>query len=272
MYILGDRDFKYISGEIYSYAGINLTQKKKSLIISRLSKRIRALNLDGFPAYIEYLKNSDPDKIEFQRMVDALSTNYSLFFREAYHFEFLADTILPELSGNSINIWSAASSTGQEIYSLLITLLEYEKHHKTRLSYNLYASDISTDVLKYAAAGIYPKKDIEKVDRSLVSTYFLNGSGSKTGSVKVKKNLVNKVRFFKLNLSDSTYRIPGMDVIFLRNVIIYFDKKTKIELISKLHRQLNPGGYLFLGHSESLAGISDMFQSVGKTIYKRRDQ
>ena len=271
MYSLKDSEFKYISEELYKYARINLSQKKKSLVISRLSKRIRALKLEGFTQYVELLKEKDPDKAEFHRMVDALSTNYSLFFREPYHFEYLIDTIIPDIKTNDLKIWSAASSTGQEIYSILITLLEYEKFTRKKMRYELYASDISSDVLRYAANGIYPDKDVANIDRSIVSEYFLKGSGTKAGQIKVKKELIRKIRFFRLNLSDKTYRLPMMDIIFLRNVIIYFDKETKIELINRLHNYIKPGGFLFLGHSESLSGISDAFYPVGKTIYRKRE-
>ncbi len=269
MYSISDREFKYISGELYKYAKINLTLKKRSLVISRLSKRIRKLNLSGFEEYVDYLKNDDPDRIEFYRMVDALSTNYSLFFRESYHFDYMVESILPAYEHKSMNIWSAASSTGQEIYSILITLLEYEKQTGRHLSYRLLASDISTDVLKYAARGIYPKKDTDKIDPKMLSEYFLKGRDTKTNLVKVKKDLIRKITFFRLNLSDKTYQLPKMDIIFLRNVIIYFDRQTKTELIERLYDYLNPGGHLFLGHSESLAGISDKFYPVGKTIYRR---
>ncbi len=271
MFTLEEREFKYISNEVYQFARINLTQKKKFLIVSRLSKRIRALKLNGFPQYVEFLKNNDPERTEFQRMVDALSTNYSLFFREEHHFEYLVESILPQYGSDRLNIWSAAASNGQEIYSILITLLEYKKQSGSMLSYKLFASDISSDALRYAASGIYPQRDIEKIPHALLSTYFLKGRDSSKDMVKIRNDLIRQVRFFRLNLSDEKYRIPIMDIIFLRNVIIYFDKSTKIELISRLYDYLTPEGYLFLGHSESLSGISDQFIQVGRTIYRRRD-
>ncbi len=269
MYPLSDKEFKYISERLYRYAKINLTQKKRSLVVSRLSKRIKDLKLTGFSDYISYLENNDDSGSEFQNMVDALSTNYSLFFREPYHYDFLAENIISKTKTEALNIWSAASSTGQEIYSILISLLEYKRKNRQLLNYKLFASDISGKALTAAARGIYPAKDIEKIDNKILERYFLRGSGNMEEYVKVKRELINRIWFFKLNLTDPEYRLPLMDIIFLRNAIIYFDKETKISLINRLHYYIKPGGYLFLGHSESLSGISEKFYPVGKTVYKR---
>jgi chemotaxis protein methyltransferase CheR len=270
MFELSDEEFQYIAKIIYNYAKINLTEKKRSLVISRLSKRIRMLGMKSFAQYIEYLKTSGNDSDEFQKMVDALSTNYSLFFREPYHFDFLQEQVFPGRTGGPLNIWSAAASTGQEIYTILITLMEYQRRTGEHFSYNLYASDINSEVLRTASRGIYPRKDTGKIPQFLLERYFLSGKGEQQEMVKVKKELVKKVRFFRLNLSDKEYSLPQMDVIFLRNVIIYFDKDTKVELIDRLCDYLKPGGYLFLGHSESLSGISDRFYVRGKTVYQRK--
>ena len=270
MYELGDKEFTYISKKIYDYAKINLTEKKRSLVISRLSKRIRFLGLSGFPEYIEYLENNRNSEEEFRNMVDAISTNYSLFFRESHHFDYLSKVIFPEKGQNPVNIWSAASSTGQEIYSILITILEYQTTARHRFPYSLYASDISSQVLTTACRGIFPRKDVEKIDKKILKKYFLSGSGGQEDFVKVKKELIKKVQFFKLNLDDERYRLPAMDVIFLRNVVIYFDHETKVRLINRIHEYIKPKGYLILGHSESLSGISDKFEIKGKTIFQRR--
>ncbi len=267
MYKLNDENFNYISDRIYEYAKIKLTEKKRSLIISRLSKRIRILGLADFKEYVDFLKtNSD----EFQEMVDALSTNYSLFFRESHHMEFLTERILPEHK-TPIKVWSAASSTGQEIYSILITLLEYNRKTDRNLQFNLFASDISSKALSTACKGVFPKQDTKKIDPKILKKYFLSGTGTQSDFIKVKKDLIKKISFFKLNLDDEVYRLPLMNVIFLRNVIIYFDKETKQRLIDRLYDYMVPGGYLILGHSESLSGISDKYILRGKTIYQRKD-
>lgn len=271
MFNLTDDSFNYITSLLYDYAKINLTERKRSLVVARLSKRIRSLHLNSFEEYIDLLKDGEKGQVEFQNMVDALSTNFSHFFREPYHFDFLNQEILPNLDYNTLHLWSAASSTGQEIYSILMTLLEYERLNKMKLKSNLYASDISSEVLRQASSGIFPRKDVEKINEVFRKRYFLSGTGEKEDRVKVKNALIKRIKFFKLNLMDSDYKLPSMDVIFLRNVIIYFDKETKINLIDKMYDALKPGGFLFLGHSETLSGMSDKFRIVGKTIYQRID-
>lgn len=268
MYNLGDKEFHYITKSVYDYANINLTEKKRSLVISRLSKRIRILGMNSFEEYIEHLK-SDPYGPEFQMMIDSVSTNYTLFFREKHHFEFLTKTVLPANHKNTLKIWSAASSTGQEIYSILMTIKEYEEKHNVTFNTNLFASDISRNVLTAAAKGIYNFSELKHIHKSFYKKYFLKGKGDTEDLVMLKPKLIRTVRFFRLNLSDPQYNLPQMDVIFLRNVIIYFDQETKHNLINKLYNYIKPGGYLILGHSETLSGISNKFKLIGKTIYQR---
>jgi len=268
MFELKDKEFQYIVKSIYDYAKINLTEKKRSLVISRLSKRIRTLGLTGFSEYIDYLKHQDHDHLEFQNMVDAISTNFSSFFREAHHLFYLEEQILPQVRG-PVKIWSAASSTGQEIYSILISIKEYERKNSKSINCNLFASDISREVLMKASKGIYLKKEVERLEKNLLGRYFLEGKNNHAAMVKLKPEYIRKVTFFRMNLTDSQYHIPQMDIIFLRNAIIYFDRTTKIDLMKRLYHYLKPGGYLFLGHSESLTGISEDFEVVGKTIYRR---
>lgn len=270
MYPLSNKDFKYISSLVYEYSKINLTEKKRALIISRLSKRIRALDMTSFKEYTDFLK-MDPEGKEFQTMIDSLSTNYSQFFRESHHFDFLKETILKYYKKGELNIWSAASSTGQEVYSVLMTIREFSLQNNKKIPYKLFASDISRQVLQKASSGIYNTQDVKNIPPPLLKKYFLKGSGDQLEMVKVKKNIIRDIKFFRLNLNDKSYHLPQMDIIFLRNAIIYFDQPTKIELIDRLHRYIKPGGYLILGHSESLSGISDKFNLIGKTIYRRID-
>ena len=247
------------------------TAKKKSLVISRMSKRIKKLGLSGFKEYINYLEDCDFNGDEFQKMIDLLSTNYSLFFREQHHFDFLSTEFLPENHKKEIRIWSAAASTGEEIYSTLITLKEFERINNKKLKHKLYASDISREVLIKASKGIYPSSAIENIQRDTLKKYFLQSWVDKDQFIKVKKDLIRQIKFLKINLSDKLFDLPLMDIIFLRNVIIYFDKETKIELIEKLHSYIKPGGYLILGHSESLSSISKKFTFIRKSIYRRND-
>lgn len=270
MYPLSDKNFSFISRSVYEYAKINLTDKKRTLVISRLSNRIRSLNLTSFTEYISYIKN-DITGEEFLKMVDSLSTNYSLFFREQHHFDFMSKTFLPAYRGNQLNIWSAASSSGQEIFSISMTIKEYEKQNNKKIKHSLYASDLSRTVLQTASRGIFEHNDVNKLEKKIIEQYFLKGRGEQKNKVKVKKEILSEITFFRLNLNDDSYKLPSMDIIFLRNVIIYFDIQTKMELMKKIHSCLKPGGYLILGHSESLSGISNDFRLLGQTIYKRID-
>lgn len=272
MYTISDKEFKYISNRIYDYAKINLTEKKRSLVIARLSRRIRFLGLRHFADYIKYLEENDPAGNEFQNMVDALSTNYSHFFREPHHFDFLTNKVLPQAKNKTLNIWSAAASTGQEIYSILMSIKEYQQQTGIKVDYRLFASDISSRVLLTASKGIYLRKDVADIDTKILKKYFLSGTGNQTDHVKVKKDLIKNIRFFKLNLTDQKYHLPLMDIIFLRNAIIYFDKETKKKLLDRLYHYLKPESYLILGHSESISGISNKYYPVGKTIYKRKNE
>lgn len=268
MFKLSDQEFKYISKRVYDYANINLTEKKRSLVISRLSKRIRKLNLNSFKEYIEFIEG-DPYGLEFQSMIDSISTNYTLFFREKHHFEFLEEKVLPN-SSSSMNIWSAASSTGQEVYSILMTIKEYEEKFSKKINVRLFASDISRNVLITASKGIYNFTELKHIHKNIYKKYFLKGKRETKDLVMVKPELIKVVKFFRLNLSDESYDLPQMDVIFLRNVIIYFDMETKRKLIDKLYRYIKPGGFLILGHSETLTGNTDKFKLIGKTIYQRK--
>ncbi|WP_037572150.1 CheR family methyltransferase [Spirochaeta cellobiosiphila] len=270
MFELSDKDFEYIRKRIYDYARINLTEKKRSLVIARLSKKIRRMGLNSFEEYIHLIKENENEGKEFQDMVDALSTNYSTFFREGHHFQFLEEVIYPG-SKDNLKIWSAASSSGQEIFSILISLKEFERNHHQKINHKFYASDVSSDILRKACQGVYNHQEVKNIEPHVRERYFLKGVKKYSDLVKVKSEFKKDIVFFKLNLMDDEYRLPKMDVIFLRNVIIYFDRPTKVEVMTKMYRQLKPGGYLILGHSESMAGLSSDFELVGKTIYRRRD-
>ncbi len=267
IYKLEHKDFEYISKRVYDYSKINLTEKKKSLIVSRLTKRLKAVGVNSISDYIKYLEFEDENNKEFLSMIDALSTNYSLFFREIHHFDFLKKDILPDHHNKNLNIWSAASSTGQEIYSILMTIEEYQKSKSIKINYNLFASDISRNVLLQASKGLYDREDIKHMHHNLLKKFFLEGTGEKKDKVKIKNQYIKKVKFFRLNLNEKKYNVPMMDIIFLRNIIIYFDKESKIEIINRLYDYLKPGGYFILGHSESLTGISNKLKHIGKSIY-----
>lgn len=266
---LEDRDYYYISKRVYDYSRINLTEKKRQLIISRLNKRLRLLGLNTISSYVELLK-SEKDNREFLNMIDALSTNYSLFFREKYHFRYLKNIIFPEFTNRSLKIWSAAASTGQEIYSILIALHKYINKTGSKINYELYASDISRNVLEQASKGLFSLDDLKGLNNKLIKEFFLRSKDINSKVVKIKNSYVKEVLFFRQNLNDKNYKVPQMDIIFLRNILIYFDDKTKCEIVNRMYEYLNNGGYLILGHCDSLACDDVKFHPIGKSIYQKR--
>jgi chemotaxis protein methyltransferase CheR len=272
MYSLNQTQFSELAKIIYDFSRIHLSEKKKPLVISRLSKRIRKLGLANFSEYLSLIRSAGPESDEFTEMINSISTNYSHFFRESYHFDFLVShylTPLKQEGSNPLCIWSAAASTGQEVYSLLICLEEFKRIKNPHLRYQLYASDISSKVLNTASSGLYKIEETQKISKEYLKTYFLRGKGSYENQFKVKNQYIKQIKFFKFNLNSTQYDVPPMDIVFLRNALIYFDRPTKQQIINRLYDILPPEGLLFLGHSESLAGISSKFKLVGRTIYKK---
>jgi chemotaxis protein methyltransferase CheR len=262
-------EFQRFRTLIYDESGISLSEQKKSLLASRLSKRLRDLDLATFSEY--YAKvTQDPTQEEFTRLLDLISTNKTDFFREPKHFDFLRERILPELdSAKRIRIWSSACSTGEEPYTIAMTL--YEAVQNPDLwDFKILASDLSTRVLAKAASGMYDEDRFRDVPSELIKRHFLCGRGDLTGVFKVKPHLADVITFRRLNLMDDRFPIKNpLDLIFCRNVMIYFDRPTQETLINKFHRYLKPGGYLFIGHSESLQWITHPFKSLAPTIYQK---
>ncbi|HBE02599.1 MAG: hypothetical protein A2096_03810 [Spirochaetes bacterium GWF1_41_5] len=267
-YRITDQEFSVIRRLVYDQAGIALNDSKKQLVVSRLARRLRTLGFADFTQYIEYLqdhRNSD----EWEQMINRISTNKTDFFRENHHFEFLRATVLPACR-NGINIWSAASSSGEEPYSIAITVLDFLEQKKIQRPFSITASDVSTAVLAKARSGVYPEESISALPEETVKKYFLKGTGTNEGRVKVKPVLADAVHFEQINLMEPLSFTGQFDVVFLRNVIIYFDKDTKTELVKKIYNVIRPGGYLFLGHSESMFGLAEYYQFLGKTIYRKK--
>lgn len=269
-YNLDDREFYKLRDIIYNEAGINLGDVKKILMQSRLIKRLRELKLDNFQQYYSYLMdNYDTEKISF---INAITTNKTDFFRENDHFEFMKKTILPEFEKKNekeIRIWSAGCSTGEEPYTIAITLYEYfgTRNHPEFL---ILATDIDTQVLTKAAEGIYPADHLAGVDPAYLNKYFLCGRRHETQTYSVSDQLKNVVYFRRLNLLEKEYPMKRQfDVIFCRNVIIYFDRETQKRLFARYYDYLKDDGYLLIGHSENLSGISDRFALAGRTIYRK---
>jgi chemotaxis protein methyltransferase CheR len=267
---LGEKDFSFIRKRVYEECGINLHEGKKELVRSRLSKRLRSLGLENFKNYKTYLENNPEESV---KLLNAISTNLTSFFREKKHFDFLSEKgILTLLSKKKdkrfLRCWSAGCSTGEEPYSLACTL-DLKSGEYGGFDFRITATDISTDVLQKAQSGIYEISRVSGLDISILKKYFQKGTGPKKGFVRVNKQLRNKTDFLRFNLMSSYNFDFDYDIIFCRNVMIYFEKKIQSEVINKFYKILNPGGYLFVGHSESLMNIEHKFKYVEPTIYQK---
>jgi len=271
-----DREFHELRTFIHSHTGIALSDHKRALVCSRLGKRLRAHGFRCYADYYRLLTESDPDEIELGEMINAITTNKTDFFREPHHFKFLADDVFPAMRARSgerrVRLWSSASSSGEEAYSLAITALE-SFADINNWDLKILATDIDTNMLTRGETGVYTADHATRVPDPFRKRYFLRGHGEHAGRFMVKPELQSLVRFRRLNLMDNPWPMHGLfDVIFCRNVIIYFDKPTQRTLINRLANQLKPGGYLMLGHSESLHGISTRFQFINHSIYRLGEQ
>lgn len=273
---LDDREFGLFQRLIYDESGINLTPAKRELVKSRLMKRLREMSLPSFNEYYRYVTEEDNTGEEMVMMLDCISTNLTEFFRENAHFEFLRKRILPALLENKkkkrdkkIRIWSAGCSTGEEPYTISIVLSEHIGNMGD-MDIKILATDLSTRVLKKAKQGLYMKDRIKGISPQMLSTHFKKGEGSLKDYYQVQDHLREMIVFRRLNLTDEIFPFKGQfDFIFCRNVMIYFDKQTQSELVSKFHKHLSPDGHLFIGHSESLTGTNNKFRYVQPTVYQK---
>lgn len=274
-YAMTDEEFQRFRRLVYQESGIALSANKKALLVSRLSKRLRELGLKTFRAYYKRVVEGDgrsplEDK-EFTHMLDLISTNKTDFFREPKHFEFMHNHLLPEhQETKNVRIWSAGCSSGEEPYSIAITLYDGMIFPAQR-DCKILASDLSTRVLTKAASGIYEIERVKNLTPEVIRRHFANGIGVNIGKVKVKPHLSSMIVFQRINLMDERYPIKTpLDVIFCRNVMIYFDRPTQERLIHRFYNHLKPGGHLFIGHSESIQWIEHQFVYVEPTIYQKR--
>ncbi|MBN4054164.1 protein-glutamate O-methyltransferase [Nitrospira defluvii] len=268
-YTISDSEFQKFREFLYRESGISLGDHKKSLVISRLSKRLRNLGLNTFSEYYDYVSGGRGDE-EFIRMLDLLSTNKTDFFREQHHFDFLAESILPEIAPHqTFRVWSSACSSGEEPYSIAMTLCEGLGPSAGNRC-KILASDLSTRVLDKAMGAVYEMERVSSLDKLLLKRFFLRGSGSNHEKVKVKHHVSKMVLFRRINLMDDRFPIKTpLDLIFCRNVMIYFDRPTQERLVGKFYRYLKEGGYLFIGHSESLNYVKHPFKQILPTIYRK---
>ena len=267
--VLTDKEFEQFQSLIYQQVGIKLDPPKKTLLVSRLSKRLRELALTSFQAYYDCVSRKGGEE-ELTKMLDLISTNKTDFYREGIHFDFLRDKVLPEIrETKTLRVWSSASSSGEEPYTIAMTLCD-ALPDINRWDIKILASDISTRVLAKAASGMYEEERVSHLPKDVVLRHFLCGKGPQAGKYKIRPNVAKLVSFRRINLMDLTFPIrSSLDVIFCRNVMIYFDRPTQTQLTKKFFHYLRPGGYLFIGHSESLQWIEHQFTYLRPTIYQK---
>ena len=270
---ISDKEFELIRTLVYDQFGINLTEQKRSLVVGRLQKYLKSAGFDSFRSYYNYL-TSDPTTQSLTDLINKISTNYSFFYREKAHFDFFVQTALPETlkklkscNSNNLRIWTAGCSTGEEPYMLEMLMTHHLGLEYSAWDAGILATDISERVLNFARDGIYPEERTNQVPASLKQKYFtLAGDGSMAVVEKIKKG----VTFRRLNLMNRTFPFKKpFQMIFCRNVMIYFDKPTRDELVRRFHSNLIPGGYLFVGHSETLGRDQNLFQYLMPATYMK---
>lgn len=263
---ISDREFALFQGLMHNLAGVHLSSTKKPLVCGRLLRRLQQLGMASFGDYFRHIASGGAPA-ELQRAVDLLTTHETYFFREAKHFDFLSQRVLPAARpGTSFRAWSAASSSGEEAYSIAMVLME---HLSAAQPWEVFGSDIGAEVLDKARSGIYSTERIQHLPPAYLQRYCLRGVGRKEGTLRIDEALRSRVRFAQVNLNSPLPDIGQFNVIFLRNVLIYFDPSTKRQVVERLTQQLKPGGWLFIGHSESLNGITEHLRHEQPTIYRK---
>jgi chemotaxis protein methyltransferase CheR len=270
--VLGDAEFDFIRHVIGENAGIVLGPNKRQLVQGRLARRLRELGLPSYEAYCDHVRESGPE--ELVGLINALTTNVTAFFRENHHFEALASYMLPEAmqrngASRRLRIWSAGCSSGEEPYCLAMVAAEVMPA-APRWDLKILATDIDSDIIAAAQEGVYPLERVTAISTERLRRWFRKGSGAQVDTVLVKPEVRNLITFHTLNLLHNWPMRGPFDIIFCRNVMIYFDQPTRERLVSRFGQLLAPGGYLCIGHSESIHGGSAPFRLVGKTIYRKQ--
>lgn len=271
-----DKEFQQFSSFIYGQVGIQLPQTKKSMLEARLQKRLKTLAIDTFEEYRRYVFSPEGQRAERVHLIDVVTTNKTDFFREPDHFKHLTQKALPEIMqrrgerlAEPIRIWSAGCSSGEEPYTLAMVLAEFAAEHRD-FRFSILASDVSSRILETAKTAIYPEERTNCIAMPIKKKYFHRSKDRSRSLVRVCPELRSRVVFRSINFMDADLGVAEkMEIIFCRNVLIYFDKSTQQNLIRKFYQQLRPGGYLFLGHSETLQGIDVDFTTVGSTVYQK---
>jgi chemotaxis protein methyltransferase CheR len=261
-----DADFDRVQSMIYKRAGISLHDGKHAMVYSRLSRRLRETGHQSFREYLGWLESNDGP--EWQEFVNALTTNLTSFFREQHHFEIYADYLKSKPASNGWRVWCSAASTGEEPYSIVMSTLDALG---PRANFSLMASDIDSKVLATASSGVYRLDGLKGVDANQMQRYFLRGKGGNDGMAMIKPELRQHVEFLIVNLIRDDWPFKELfDVVFCRNVMIYFDAATQRGVLERIHRVMKPGALLFVGHAENFSDSKDLFVLKGKTVYERR--
>jgi chemotaxis protein methyltransferase CheR len=267
-FVFNNKDFDRVRDLIYKKAGISLADSKQEMVYSRLARRLRATGINSFSVYLDSLERESVGS-EWEAFTNALTTNLTSFFREEHHFPILAEHV--KNRKETVNVWCSASSTGEEPYSIAMTLCE--AFGTLTPPVNIVATDIDTNVLATASQGVYGIERLEKMSQERIRRFFLKGKGAQDGMVRIRPELRNLITFKQLNLLADSWPVNGeFDVIFCRNVMIYFDKPTQGQILKKFVPLLKSDGLLFAGHSENFLYVSDDFKLRGKTVYELAGQ
>jgi chemotaxis protein methyltransferase CheR len=272
-FALSAPEFDRLRELVREHTGISLSDAKRQLVYGRLARRLRALQMQSFGDYIKLIERGEPQELE--EFVNAVTTNLTSFFRESHHFDFLGSQLLPSVTAQAggprrLRIWCCAASTGEEPYSIAMVLREAQAL-LAGWDVKLLATDLDSAVLAAGQAGVYASERFNGMDPKRMARFFEKGSGPQAGRFRAKEELRNLITFRKLNLMEEWPMRGPFDAIFCRNVIIYFDKPTQRALFERMARLQRPGDFLFLGHSESLYRVSDRYELIGRTIYRRLD-
>jgi chemotaxis protein methyltransferase CheR len=262
-------DFERVRKLIYQHAGISLAPIKQDMVYSRLARRLRALNMATFDQYLAHLERGDEK--EWETFVNSLTTNLTSFFRESHHFDMLKKQ-MGGIAHRPLRIWCSAASTGEEAYSLAITACE--AFGSLTPPVQIFASDIDTNVLRTAEQGVYPLERVERLDAERLHKFFLKGTGTQAGQVRIRPELQKLITYGRINLLDAHWPLVKgpIDALFCRNVMIYFDKQTQFHILGKFVPLLHHDGLLYAGHSESFLHAAALFRPLGRTVYERADR
>ncbi len=275
------REFKYTDSDYYrlsklahKHAGINFMEAKRELVYGRLQKRVRLHNMKSFKQYCDYLE-ADDSSDELKHFINAITTNVTSFFREIHHFEYLQNTIVPEILlenknavKRTLRIWSAGCSSGKEPYSIAMVLRESIPDIDT-WDAKILATDLDSDILSVAKQGVYPVDQLDGVSPERRKRWFKRGQAANENAVRIDATVRNLVHFRQLNLIGNWPMRGQFECVFYRNVAIYFSRESQIQIVDRIADHIKPGGYLVVGHSESLFGVTRRFESIGHTIYRK---